>query len=126
MPQTDVKYFTHEEAKRTLPLVKQIVRDILNNAFQIRTIAESLGGKFEGNNEIQGLADQLDSYIKELGDIGCSYKDGTFHIGIVDFPSIIEGKEVLLCWRSDEDDILFYHGLDEGFAGRELIPNDYL
>lgn len=126
MSQTEIKYFTPHEANRTLPLVKQIVRDILNNAFQIKTIAESLGGKFEGNQEIQQLISDIDSFMKELNDIGCTYKDWNFQIGLVDFPAIIDNEEVLLCWRSDEDDIRFYHGIEEGFAGRKPIPEEYL
>ena len=126
MSQTEIKYFTPHEAKRTLPLVKQIVRDILNNAYQIKTIAESLGGKIEGNQEIQQLISDIDSFMKELNDIGCNFKDWNFQIGLVDFPAIIDNEEVLLCWRSDEDDIRFYHGTEEGFAGRKPIPEEYL
>ncbi len=38
----------------------------------------------------------------------------------------VNGKEVFLCWRSDEDDILYYHEVDTGFAGRKLIPPEEL
>jgi len=126
MPQIEIKYFTPYEAKRTLPLVKQIVRDILNNAFQIKTIAESLGGKIDDNEEIQQLISGINSFMKELDDIGCTYKDWNFQLGLVDFPAVIDNEEVLLCWRSDEDDIRFYHGIEEGFAGRKPIPEEYL
>jgi len=126
MSQVETKYFTPREASRTLPLVKQIVRDILNNAFKIKTIAESLGGDMEENNEVIQFASEINAFMQELEDIGCNYKDWNFQIGLVDFPSIIEGEDVLLCWRSDEDSIRFYHGIDEGYASRLLIPEDYL
>jgi hypothetical protein len=126
MADTETKYFTRAEAQKTLPLVKQIIRDILNNAFQVRTIAESLGGKIEGNEEVSKLAGEIDLYINELREIGCYYKDWSFDIGLVDFPAIINGEEVELCWRSDEAQILYYHKADEGFAGRKLIPEEYL
>jgi hypothetical protein len=126
MPDTDVKYFTPSEAKRTLPLVRKIVRDILDNAFQIRTIIDSLTENHEYNDEVKRLSDEVNHYLKELQEIGCSYKDWNFSVGLVDFPSVIEGEEVLLCWRSDEQDILYYHGIDEGYAGRKLIPEEYL
>ena len=125
MAQTEVKYFSPNEAQKTLPLVKQIVRDILNNAFQIKTIADSLNGEFDNNIEIQQLVGQIDSFIKELNEIGCTFKDWNFQIGLVDFPSVIDGEDVLLCWRSDEDSIRFYHGLEDGFAGRKPIPEEY-
>ncbi len=126
MATIEVKHFTVKEAKRTLPLVKQIVRDILNNAFEIRTIAESLNGQIEDNKEIEALADQINYFMKELEEIGCTYKDWNFQIGLVDFPSIIDDEEVLLCWRSDEPDILFYHPINEGYAGRKPIPESYI
>ena len=126
MSPIEVKYFTPRDAQKTLPLVRQIVRDILNNASQIKAIADSLGGNFEDNAEISQLAAEIDSFMKELDDLGCSYKDWNFQIGLVDFPSIIEGEDVLLCWRSDEDAIRFYHSAEEGFVGRKPIPEEYL
>ena len=41
--------------------------------------------------------------------------------GLVDFPARREGEEILLCWRLGEDDVAFWHGLEEGFAGRRPI-----
>ena len=125
MSATKTKYFTPEEAKRTLPLVKQIVKDILTNGYQIHTIAESLGGRIEGNSEIENLIKEINYYIKELEEIGCFFKDWDFRIGLIDFPAIIDGEEVFLCWRSDEEDIQFYHGVNEGYAGRKEIPEEY-
>ena len=126
MPTIEVKHFTVKEARRTLPLVKQIVRDILNNAFEIRTIAESLNGQIEENREIKILASQINTFMKELEEIGCTYKDWNFQIGLVDFPSFIDDEEVQLCWRSDEDNIRFYHSVNKGYAGRKPIPEFYL
>ena len=126
MPQVEIKYFTPREAFRTLPLVKKIVRDILNNAYQIKTIAESMGGDLEDNQEVLQLSSEINSFIQELEEIGCNYKDWNFQIGLVDFPSIIDGEDVSLCWRSDEDSIKYYHGIDQGYASRKLIPEEYL
>lgn len=126
MAQIDVKYFTPKEANKTLPLVKQIVRDILDCAVKIKSIAELLDSEIEDNPEIKNLSVQIQKYMNELEEIGCSYKDWSFDVGLVDFPSVIDGKDVLLCWRSDEKEILYYHGLLEGFSGRKLIPQEYL
>jgi hypothetical protein len=41
--------------------------------------------------------------------------------GLLDFPAIIGGKEVFLCWEKDEQDIEFWHDLDTGYAGREPL-----
>jgi hypothetical protein len=125
MSQIEVKYFTPEEAKKTLPLVRQIVGDILNYSTQIKSLLDSNLDEQEVNDRIDQLTLKINSFIKELDEIGCIYKDWNFEIGIVDFPSIIDSEEVLLCWRTDEEDILYYHSADEGFIGRRQIPQKY-
>ena len=64
----------------------------------------------------------MENYIEELNEIGCHYRDWDFMIGLVDFPALINGKETCLCWRSDEENITHFHGVDEGYAGRKIIP----
>lgn len=122
---TDTKYFTPAEARRTLPLVRKIVQDILDTAREMRLLAEGLQGKVENDPQIRMLADQVEGFMKELEEIGCSYKDPNFNTGLVDFPSVINGEDVLLCWQSEEDDIRFYHKADSGFANRKPIPSYY-
>ncbi len=122
---TGTKYFTHSEAEKTLPLVRKIVKDILDTTREIRLLADDLNGKIEDNQKVKKMTEQVNNFIQELEDLGCYYKDWSFTIGLVDFPSVINGKDVLLCWRSDEDEIKYYHGIDEGFAGRKLIPERY-
>ena len=68
------------------------------------------------------LLAKIQSFVGELNEIGCFYKDWNFEIGLVDFPARIHGKDVFLCWRSDEPEVLFYHGIEDGFAGRKPIP----
>jgi hypothetical protein len=41
--------------------------------------------------------------------------------GLVDFPALIDGREVFLCWEKDETDIEFWHDLDAGYGGRERL-----
>ncbi|SRR5690606_15872519 len=123
---TETKYFTPEEAGKTLPLVKQIVKDILDTTREMRLLAEDIEENVQDNPQIRKMAEDVNTFIKELEEIGCFYKDWNFTIGLVDFPAIIENKEVLLCWRSDEDEIKFYHDPEAGYAGRKPIPAKYL
>ena len=126
MPDTAIKYWTPKEAEKTLPLVKQIVKDILEKGHMVKTIAESMGGDISRNSEAEKYVNEIKGFIKELEEIGCSFKDWNFSIGLVDFPAIINGEEVELCWRSDEEHILFYHGYDKGYKGRKKIPEELL
>ncbi len=125
---TETKYFTPSEAQKTLPLVKKIVKDILDTTKEMRLIAEDVDGKIESGdtwNQIQKMVGDVNGFIQELEEIGCLYKDWNFTVGLVDFPSVIEGKDVYLCWRSDEEEIKFYHSIEEGYSGRKQIPDDY-
>ena len=122
---TEIKYFTPAEARKTLPLVKNIVRDILLATREMRLIAEEINGGLEDDIRKKKLANDVNGFLSELEEVGCYYKDTKFQIGLVDFPAMIDGEEVYLCWRSDEEDILYYHEMDAGYLGRKLIPPQY-
>jgi hypothetical protein len=119
---TETKYFTPSEARNTLPLVKKIVKDILDTSREMRLLAEEIETAVEDDPRIKKMADDIEKFMLELEEIGCYFKDWNFTIGLVDFPALIDGKEVYLCWKSDEEDILYYHELETGFSGRKLIP----
>lgn len=119
------KHFTVQEAARTLPLAKRIVSDILDTSQQIRMMSAMLEEENENHPQIDALMDELKSYFAELEEMGCFYKDWNFSIGLVDFPAIIDEKEVFLCWRSDEPEIKYYHEIEAGYVGRREIPERY-
>ncbi len=121
-----MKQFTPKEASRMLPLVRRIVEDILLAGKELRELVQELEHKVQGNPEFESKVRTINSYFSELEELGCYYKDWNFTIGLVDFPAVIDNEEVLLCWRSDEDNLQFYHGIEEGFAGRKQIPAELL
>ncbi|MHB8336430.1 MAG: DUF2203 family protein [Ignavibacteriaceae bacterium] len=126
MTTEETKYFTPLEAKRTLPLVKKIVKDILDTSKEIKLLADDLDGKIEDDPRAKKMIDNINGFIGELEEIGCFYKDYSFALGLVDFPALINGRDVLLCWRSDEEEIIYYHNIDDGYTGRKLIPEEFL
>lgn len=117
--------FTPAQANKTLPLVKRIVADILEKGDRLRRLAprRDVPGV---DAEIDDVERELRSLLQELETIGCSYKDWGFEMGLVDFPASIAGQEVLLCWRSDEPAVTWFHTYDGGFAGRQPIPAELL
>ncbi len=119
------KIFTPQEAAKRLPLVKKIVTDILANAQMIKQLMNNHQGK-KIPFDVAALEEEVQGLMRELEELGCYYKDWNFEIGLVDFPSVINGREVMLCWRSDEKNIRWYHGYEDGFAGRKLIPENLL
>lgn len=121
-----MKRFTPAEATAMLPLVRRIVADILTAGQSLRQFAERERFSDEHSPEFTALKNALLGYFDELEDLGCSYRDWNFSVGLVDFPAHINGREVLLCWKSDEQDVRFFHGTDEGFLGRKPIPAELL
>ena len=121
-----VKLFTPAQANQTLPLVKKVVEDILKLGAQMRERSARIGAGAEKDPQVVESMGHLEELFEELESLGCSYKDWNFTAGLVDFPSVIEGREVFLCWRSDEDALQYYHDIDSGFSGRKPIPAEYL
>jgi len=121
-----MKFFTPSEAAVTLPLVRKIVEDILSTGQKIRELALSPGQNPGETESFIELRTNLMSYMDELHDLGCYYKDWNFEIGLVDFPAIINGEEVMLCWRSDEPNISYFHSFEDGYRGRKPIPKELL
>ena len=112
------RLFTVAEAQRTLPLVRAIVQDVLDLGAQAR---EVLSGRAV-EPTIDELQDQLREHLAELAGIGCYYKDWNFQIGLIDFPALMDGEVVFLCWRSDEPELRYYHRIEDGYAGRRPLP----
>ena len=121
-----VRHFTPREANETLPLVRRIVADIQESGQELMQLAEDLGHQAAEDPRVRKLFNVLNEFMDELNQLGLEYKDPQFRMGLVDFPSVIDGEEVLLCWRSDESNVRFYHAPDGGYAGRKPIPEEYL
>lgn len=64
-------------------------------------------------------AERLVEIINRIQETGVLVKD--VDVGLVDFPSLLDGEEIYLCWKLGEDHIAYWHGIDEGFAGRKPI-----
>jgi hypothetical protein len=109
------RLFTRREAESTLPLVRQIVADILEGARRIREMDEN-------DASLPGRQAELEENVRELEAMGCFFKDWNFSIGLVDFPAEIGGETVFLCWRSDESSLAWYHRIEDGYQGRRPLP----
>ncbi len=126
MTEVSKKQFTPQEANKRLPLVKQIVQDILAKGQQLKGIISGTPAGTGLSNEGIEVQTKIKDLMQELEDLGCYYKDWNFEIGLVDFPALINGEPVFLCWRSDENDIRFYHNVDESYEKRQAIPQHLL
>lgn len=68
---------------------------------------------------IQREADAIGACAEEINAVGAQIK--SLEEGLLDFPSQRDGEDVLLCWKLGEDVIRYWHGVDEGFAGRKPL-----
>lgn len=109
------RLFTRREAESTLPLVRQIVADILETGRRLQELEENDDG-------VPDLQAVLEEQLGELASMGCYFKDWNFSLGLVDFPAVIDGETVFLCWRSDENELAWYHRIEDGYQGRRPLP----
>jgi hypothetical protein len=74
----------------------------------------------EATEEVDAAARRLAKLVDEINEHGATVKD--IDSGLIDFPALRHGETVLLCWRLGEDEIRFWHGTADGFAGRRPLP----
>lgn len=122
-----MKIFTLQEANALLPSVKTIVGKIQrahrslvayrDEAKKASEAAEQGGGGMGAGIAYAAVLTELTVQIGELESLGVQLKD--FERGLVDFPSLRDGRVVLLCWQMGEgDELEWWHDVDAGFAGR--------
>jgi hypothetical protein len=122
-----MKLFTIQEANALLPTVRLILAKILraqrrlakyrDEARKAAEAAEQGGGGIEDGVAYALVLTQMTSQMSELDTLGVQLKD--FERGLVDFPSLRDGRVVLLCWQMGEgDELEWWHDVDAGFAGR--------
>ena len=128
-----MKQFTVEQANATLPLVRKIVEDIVaqhrlwhEKLLEIDLLAAS-GRASDAEQadrlerDAQSVAREIETFRRELLELGIQLKDA--RLGLIDFPSTMGDKPILLCWRLGEPEVQFWHDLDAGFGGRQpLLP----
>ena len=122
------KHYTIEEARELLPQLRVWLGDLNRHRQRITQLDERLGQLLAGGDDAGG--ELVNDWIKGLASIQkllACFRKLDIQIkdldrGLIDFPAIIGGKEVFLCWEQDEDDIEFWHDLDTGYAGRERLP----
>ncbi len=77
------------------------------------------------NRDLQSRSgERLKSSVEEIQSAGVIVKD--LDVGLVDFPTLLHGSEVYICWRLGEDDVRYWHGVHEGFAGRKTIDDEFI
>lgn len=133
-----MRHFTPEEANAALEQVRPLVEQLVSlRAEHVAALErqEELGTKIRGNGggippaelasataEVDGIERRLERLVDEISGHGAQVKD--LDTGLIDFPARRGGETVLLCWRLGEDEIAWWHRVEDGFAGRRPLPLD--
>jgi hypothetical protein len=128
--------FTPEEANAALadvrPLAERMVRQrrrlarVLERRSALRQRIGSNGGglDFGEPDRLRAAAERASAEVarcvERIHELGAEVKD--LDRGLLDFPALRRGERVLLCWHVGEDEIAFWHGEHDGFAGRRPLP----
>jgi hypothetical protein len=121
------RHFTREEANALLPQLTTLLsqlrdsKDELTDTEAHEALSEAAptnGGGEQGRQvgvaflEVRRLLDALEQSGIVLRDIDR---------GLVDFPALLDGREVYLCWELGEDEVAYWHDLEGGYGGREPL-----
>jgi hypothetical protein len=132
------RFFTQGEAAEALEAVRPIAEEMAAKAKELgqverrrqallRPIAGNGGGVDPAaaaalGTRSEGLAADVGACMRRIAELGAIVKDPAQ--GLLDFPALRRDEEVYLCWRVGEPELAYWHGLDEGFAGRKPLPFD--
>ena len=134
------RYFRLSEAEEFLPAVERDLRtgvrlkaaliEAEQELFDSKQRITLNGGSMVNLNRLtavrdrrQSSAEGLKTALEKIEEMGVLVKD--LDIGLIDFPALYEDREVYLCWKLGETGISHWHGVDEGFAGRKAIDQEF-
>jgi len=121
------KHYTREEAQALLPQLRQWLKHLNELRHEVERSDKRLTSLMHPGNDLGGdLVNKWIRTLAEMQDLLGEFQRRDIQIkdlerGLVDFPAIIGGKEVFLCWEQDEDAVEFWHDLDTGYSGRERL-----
>jgi hypothetical protein len=121
------KHYTRDEARSLLPQVRQWLNTLSQLRRQLSGYDQRLSDLVASGNDAGG--DTVNQWVRIWAEIKHALSEfqrreiqvKDIERGLIDFPAIIGGKEVFLCWEQDEEDIEFWHDLESGYAGRERL-----
>lgn len=134
------RIFTVQEANAALPLVRAIVsdlvelgRDVAQRRQRLLSVTRSLASRsiqrrgqdpykeelLQMERELEADGRRIQDYVEELRQLGVEAKSATD--GLVDFPTIVNGRLAYLCWQLGEPEVAYWHECDAGYRGRQRI-----
>ncbi|HWV98420.1 MAG TPA: DUF2203 domain-containing protein [Candidatus Acidoferrum sp.] len=121
------KHYTRSEAQALLPQVRLWLKRLVQCRNDLQKHEKRLHARLAPGRDLGG--ELVNTWVRTLADIRetlyefyqreIQVKD--LDRGLIDFPAVLNGREVFLCWEEGEVGIDFWHDLDAGYAGREPL-----
>ncbi len=128
----EVRTFTLSEAQGLIPKLRMLLMRVtkehdtlalMNDELErARENADLGGGSYLGVAYLKHIA-LFTEAVHKVQELGVLIKD--FRTGLIDFPYEYDGRIVYLCWKLGEDEINWWHEIEAGFAGRQLLTEDF-
>jgi hypothetical protein len=131
------RYYTIDEANAALPEVDRILAALRDQreeliALRDQVLAASPDDDAAPSAEaaerirllrlgMQGLIDQMQAGVARLVELDVTLRD--IPSGLIDFPALLSGRPIWLCWRLGEGDVAHWHPHDEGFDSRRPLSD---
>ena len=121
------RHFSPGEANSLLPRLKPLLRQLRDakdeltdsEAHELLSEAAPGNGGGEPGRRVGVAFLEVRRLLETLAEAGIVLKD--IDRGLVDFPALIDGREVFLCWELGEDEVAFWHDLEAGYRGRQPL-----
>lgn len=130
------RLFTMEEATEALPDLTRLIRQVNTRRQDLIYLLVELEGLHSQQGQqrhdaelvrrVQAKKGEVDALRKELAQLNNNVRDTgvvvrDYERGLVDFPAIVGGQPGYLCWLVGEESIGYWHGPEDGFAGRRPL-----
>jgi hypothetical protein len=136
------RFYDIDAANETLPEAREILTVLAEHRLELIRLRDRLlelqndddagaGGEALGRRDVavadekrlrlrmQGIIDQMQASVARLEELSITLRD--IQTGLIDFPALVAGRQICLCWRLGEDQIEWWHELSEGFGGRRRL-----
>ena len=121
------QHYTRDQARALLPQIRQWLKQLSASRQKLNDGDQRLARLMAGGNDVGG--ETVNRWVRVAADVKATLAEfqrreiqiKELDRGLIDFPAILNGREVFLCWEQDEDDIEFWHDLESGYAGRERL-----